>query len=356
MLNLSQVAVRPVFPSEEATFQELMQQYHYLGSLPKIGNTIWYVATSNNDWLGLLSFSASALKCSARDRWIGWGHRLQYNRLHLVANNSRFLILPNCHFKNLATKILSLCQKRIQKDWYDQFGFPLLMMETFVDPSRFVGTIYYAANWKLVGKTRGYQRIRSGYSNTRQAAKLVFVQPLQRNARLVLSGSPLPQQYVTGTPRMKLTAEQMRSLPDFFKLIQDPRRAQGRRHPVHVVLAIAAGAVLCGMRGYKAISDWTQALSPVARARFGCYYSHRKNSVPSESTIRNVLIRINPVELDRALQQWNAQYGAIDESLAIDGKTMRNAIDDNGRQIHIMGVVGHQSKQSYTQKKSAPCP
>jgi hypothetical protein len=67
------------------------------------------------------------------------------------------------------------------------------------------------------------------------------------------------------------------------------------------------------------------------------------------------LIRIDPVELDRALQCWNAQYGAIDESLAIDGKTMRNAIDDSGRQIHIMGAVGHQSKQSYTQKKSAPC-
>ena len=125
-----------------------MQQYHYLGSLPKIGNTIWYVATCNNEWLGLLSFSAAALKCGARDRWIGWSYRLQYDRLHLVANNSRFLILPNCHFKNLATKILSLCRRRIQTDWQTRFGFPLLMMETFVDPSRFIGTIYRAANWK----------------------------------------------------------------------------------------------------------------------------------------------------------------------------------------------------------------
>jgi len=333
-----------------------MQKYHYLGSLPKISNTIWYIATCNDEWLGLLSFSAAALKCGARDRWIGWGHRFQYDRLHLVANNSRFLILPNCHYKNLATKILSLCNRRIQVDWSDRFGFPLLMLETFVDPSRFVGTIYHAANWKLVGETKGYQRIRGGYSNNRQTSKLVFVQPLQRNACLVLSGSSLPQQYVTGAPRMKLTAEQMRSLPDFFTTINDPRRAQGKRHSVHVVLAIAAGAVLCGMRGYKAISDWAQALSPTARARFGCYFSHRKNSVPSESTIRNILIRINPAELDRALQQWNAKYGAIDESLAIDGKTMRNAIDDNGRQIHIMGAVGHQSKQSYTQKKSALCP
>lgn len=354
-MDLKQVTVRPVEASEEPQYQGLMQQYHYLGALPKISNTIWYIATCDDHWLGLLSYSASALKCKARDRWIGWGHRLQYDRLHLVANNSRFLILPDCHFKNLATKILSLCRRRIQSDWMDRFGFPLLMMETFVDPTRFIGTIYHAANWTLVGKTKGYQRIRSGYSNDQQSAKLVFMQPLQRNARSILSGSSLPQQFVTGAPRMKLTAEQMRSLPDFFKSIDDPRRAQGRRHSVHVVLAIAAGAVLCGMRGYKAISDWAQALSPKARARFGCYYSHRKNSVPSESTIRNVLIRIKPVELDRALQLWNAQYGAIDESLAIDGKTMCNAFDDSGRQVHIMGAVGHQSKQSYTQKKSALC-
>ncbi len=122
-MNLSQVVVRPVEPSEESTFQELMQQYHYLGALPKIGNTIWYVVTCNNEWLGLLSFSAAALKCGARDRWIGWGYRLQYDRLHLVANNSRFLILPTCHYKNLASKILSLCRRRIQKDWQDRFGF-----------------------------------------------------------------------------------------------------------------------------------------------------------------------------------------------------------------------------------------
>jgi len=60
-----------------------MQQHHYLGALPKIGNTIWYVVTSNNGWISLLSFSVAALKCGARDCWIGWGHRLQYDRLHL---------------------------------------------------------------------------------------------------------------------------------------------------------------------------------------------------------------------------------------------------------------------------------
>lgn len=333
----------------------MMQQHHYLGALPKIGNTIRYIALLDGEWLGLISYSAAALKCSARDRWIDWGHRLQYDRLNLIANNSRFLILPQWHHKNLASKILSLCKCRIQRDWVECFGFPLLLLETFVDPSLFVGTVYRAANWKLVGKTKGYRRSGNGYSTTCLGSKLVFVQPLQRNSRILLSGAILPTRYTTGAPRLKLTAEQMKSLPDFFKHVNDPRRAQARRHRVHVVLAIAAGAVLCGMRGYKAISDWTQSLSPKARERFGCYYSHRKDSVPSESTIRNVLIRVDPIELDQALQLWNAQYGAIDESLAIDGKTMCNAIDDNGRQTHIMCAIGHQSKQCYTQKKSAPC-
>ena len=354
-MRLSQVTVRPVKASEEARFRELMQSHHYLGALPKIGHTLWYVATWGNEWVALLSFSAAALKCRARDHWIGWPFRHQYDRLHLVANNSRFLILPHCHHRNLASKVLSLCQRRIQRDWVERFGYPLLLLETFVDPTRFVGTIYRAANWHYVGDTRGYQRLGNGYSDTRHSPKRVFVQPLQRTARTLLSRPVLNARYQTGAPRMKLTAEQMQSLPEFFRQISDPRRAQGRRHPLPAVLAIATAAVLCGARGYKAIADWANALSPRARARFRCRYREGKYWVPSESILRDVLIRADPAELDQAFQRWNAQYGAVDESLAIDGKTLCNAIDDEGRQTHVMSVIGHQTKQCYTQKKWEPC-
>jgi hypothetical protein len=354
-LQLQKVVVRAVDPTEEPRFQQMMQSYHYLGALPKIGNTLWYVAICCGQWLALLSFSAAALKCGARDSWIGWHFRHQFDRLNLVANNSRFLILPQWHIPNLASRVLSLCQRRIQSDWIARFGHPLLLLETFVDPGRFRGTIYRAANWQLAGYSKGYQRIRGGYAGTRQSPKMVFVQPLQRNARALLSRPILNPRYQTGVPRMTLTAEQMQALPEFFKLIDDPRRAQGRRHQLHVVLSIAAAAVLCGMRGYKAISDWAQALSPRARARFRCRYRNRRYIVPSMSVLRDVLIRVDPVQLDQALQCWNASYGAADESLAIDGKTMCNAIDDEGRQTHIMSVVGHQSTQCYTQKKSVHC-
>ncbi|EQD34463.1 transposase, IS4 family protein, partial [mine drainage metagenome] len=134
--------------------------------------------------------------------------------------------------------------------------------------------------------------------------------------------------YRTGAPKIMLTAEQMRTLPDFFNDIPDPRRAEGKRHRLCVVLAIAAGATLCGMRGYKAIAAWAKDLKPKARERFGCRRENRTCVVPSESIIRDVLVRVDPVKLDLALQKWNAAFAKEDQSLAIDGKTMCNAIDE----------------------------
>ena len=332
-----------------------MQAHHYLGALPKIGHTIWYVAIAQGQWSALLSFSAPALKCAARDEWIGWSYRHQYDRLNLVANNSRFLILPGHHEKNLASRILSQCRRRIQQDWQDSFGYPLLLLETFVDSARYPGTVYRAANWVLVGTTKGYRRTREGYSARTQSPKLVFVQPLQRSARRLLSGPRLNERYHSGRTRMKLTAQHMLSLRDFFKAIDDPRRAQGKKHSLATVLALAAAAVLCGMRGYKDISVWVQALGQKARSRFKCRKRNGKYEVPSRTVIRNALIGVDPEQLDQALSAWNAQYGQLDESLAIDGKTMCNAIDEQGRQTHVLSAIGHESGQCYTQKKSAPC-
>ena len=356
-MNLDEVRVRVVERSEESLHRQLMTVHHYLGYLPKIGHTLWYVATYLDQWIALLTFSAAAWKCAVRDQWIGWDfhHQHDYDRLKLIANNSRFLILPDWHYRNLGSKILSLCHRRLCADWQEHFGHPLLLLETFVDPQRFVGTVYQAANWRSLGMTRGYRRTRQGYSNTALWPKKVFVKPLQPNARTVLSKPVLPPPYRQGVAKMKLNAQQMLSLPEFFTDIPDPRRAQGRRHSLASVLAIACAATLCGMRGYKAMADWAQSLSTKARRRFRCRRVGGPYLVPSESIIRNVLIRVDPDDLNRALQRWNQAYGQQDSTLAIDGKTMCNALDSQGRQTHIMSVVGHHTKTCYTQKKSAPC-
>lgn len=355
-LDLYEIVVRLVRSCEEPRYQELMQQHHYLGASPKISETLWYVATWREQWVALLSFSASALKCAARDGWIGWDFRRRYSRLKLIANNSRFLILPDQHAPNLGSRVLSLCEKRLGSDWERTFGHGVVLLETFVDPERFRGTVYRAANWIQVGNTKGFRRTRRGYSARPQSPKMVFLRPLQAKACELLGAPTLPPAYGSAESKRTLTAAQMQSLPAFFCEIPDPRRGQGRRHRLATVLALATGAVLCGMRGYHAIADWAHSLGQKARQRFGCRWAKGRYEVPSEYVIRQVLIRVQPADLDRALRRWNELYAAEDQTLAIDGKTMCNALDEDGHQTHIMSVVGHQTKICYTQKKSAPCP
>jgi hypothetical protein len=186
-VNLREVVVQPVAAPEETRFQTLMDAHRYLGALPKIGHTLWYVATWHGQWLALLGFSAAAWKCTARDAWIGWDFRCQYDRLDPIANNSRFPILPAHHYPNLASRILALCERRLVADWRERFGYPLLLLETFVDPRYFHGTLYRAANWLYVGDTRGYRRTRAGYSAAPEAAKRVFVRPLHARAQTRLA-------------------------------------------------------------------------------------------------------------------------------------------------------------------------
>ncbi|MDZ7759529.1 MAG: DUF4338 domain-containing protein [Desulfovermiculus sp.] len=348
---LPSITLQPVERDQKDRFKSLMAKHHYLGASPKISETLWYVATHSDQWVALLTFSAAALKCAARDQWIGWEYRHRFDRLKLLANNSRFLILPGWNLPNLGSRILSLCAKRISFDWQQHFGHPLLLLETFVDPKRYTGTVYRASNWIELGLTKGFKRIGQGYSAKPSSPKLIFVLPLQANSRKLLSCAILKPTYQKGETKMTMNAEQMRSLPEYFTTVIDPRRAHGCRHRISTVLAIASAATLCGMKGYKAIYGWANNLGQKARQRFRCRKEKGKYVIPSQFVIRDVLVRVDPIEVDQALQRWNEDQGLTDTCLAFDGKTMKNAIDENGRQTHIASVVGHESKATYTQKK-----
>jgi hypothetical protein len=225
--TLAELQVRPVERHEEPRYKEQMALHHYLGDLAKIGETIWYVATWREQWVALLSLSAAALKCGVRDRWIGWDFTSQYGRLKLIANNSRFLILPDWHRRNVGSRVLSLMQRRLGADWQTRFGHPVLLLETFVDPQRFYGGVYRASNWTELGLTQGYRRTRAGYSPQHQAPKRVFVYPLCRNPQALLAQADRAQLQLTGKPNIMLTADQMRILPDFFNdASQTPDRAR----------------------------------------------------------------------------------------------------------------------------------
>ena len=125
--------VRPIFPCEQSLWNDLVKKHHYLGLRAIVGEAMRYVALLDGQWVALVGFGAAALKSRHRDCFIGWKPAIQWQRLKLVANNVRFLILPDIRIKNLASKVLSLTTKRLSADWLELHGHPILLAETFVD-------------------------------------------------------------------------------------------------------------------------------------------------------------------------------------------------------------------------------
>lgn len=163
-------------------WNELMERYHYLGYVPLPGAQIRYLIRSSAGLLGAIGFSAAAWKVQPRDTWIGWSATVRKENLHLIVNNSRFLILPWVNSKNLASHILSLCAKRLPHDWLKSYGYTPVLMETFVEKDRFAGTCYKAANWNYVGITKG----RGKLDRTHQSAlpiKDIYLYPLTKQFR-----------------------------------------------------------------------------------------------------------------------------------------------------------------------------
>ena len=140
-------------------FNWLLCRYHYLGFRNAAGENIKYVVkTSDGIPLACLLFSSAAWKTAPRDQYIGWNTQQRELNLQLIANNTRFLILPWVRVPNLASHILARVAKRIRADWQEKYGHPLFLLETFVEHDRFLGTCYQAANWYKVGQTTGRTR------------------------------------------------------------------------------------------------------------------------------------------------------------------------------------------------------
>jgi len=164
-----------------------VDQYHMLGDKKVFGSRLHYFIRSGNQELGCLQFSASSWALSDRDKWIGWNVEDRKQRLHLIANNSRFLIFPWVHIKNLASKALATAARQIQNDWLREYCYAPVLLETFVDLEHFKGTCYKAANWTYLGETQGRGRMDRNYERP-LSRKAVFMYPLQKDFKECLRG------------------------------------------------------------------------------------------------------------------------------------------------------------------------
>jgi hypothetical protein len=167
-------------------WRSYVQQYHMLGYKIVFGSRLHYFVKSGDTELGCIQFSASAWSLEDRDKWIGWTVEDRKIRLHLIVNNSRFLIFPWVHIKNLASKALSIAINQIQEDWLKEYCYSPVMLETFVDTSFFSGTCYKASNWVYLGETKGTGRTKSKENIV--SRKAIFVYPLQKDFKACLKG------------------------------------------------------------------------------------------------------------------------------------------------------------------------
>jgi hypothetical protein len=174
--------------TEALRWRSCMEHYHLLGNRQEFGSRIRYFIMDGERELGCMMFSASAWALESRDTWIGWDEAARKERLHLVVNNSRFLIMPWVRVPNLASRALALAARRIVTDWKTEFGYGPVLLETFVDTSQFKGTCYKAANWIWLGETKGRGRM-DRHTRKSLPKKAIYVHPLRRDFKAILCGA-----------------------------------------------------------------------------------------------------------------------------------------------------------------------
>jgi hypothetical protein len=340
-------------PEEEARWNRLIVKHHYLKEHRLVGESLRYVIKKKGRWIGLLGWSSAAFHLRPRDAWIGWTDAQRHAARHLLACNSRFVLLTRKgRSPNLASHGLSLNLQRLSADWQAHYGHPIALVETYVDPQRFEGTCYRAANWQPIGQTKGWGRSRLEFYALHQQPKAIFVYPLVRNARHILSAPVMPAAWAPyrrePPPRdYPLSGKQTKSLLEALRPLHDPRRNRGWRHRrVASIVAIAAAAIIAGNNHLIGIGQFAQSLNQnQLRSLRACRCRKTGRFIaPSETTIRRVLQRLDPVQLDRLINDWLRSHlkNAGIASLAVDGKAARTAAKINGEGLQLFGALDTQ--------------
>ena len=165
----------------ERLWNEYVERYHELGYGVSLGAHVKYFVTLGEEPIACLAFGGAAWRVEARDRWIGWSRERRERNLHYVVNNTRFLIFPWIEVHNLASRLLSLAARRVRGDWLRLYAYRPVLLETFVNSERHAGTCYRAANWRLVGPTKGRGKL-DRHFEAKQPKKAVWVYPLTEDA------------------------------------------------------------------------------------------------------------------------------------------------------------------------------
>lgn len=340
----NQLKIKLVEPFDQARFDALLKDKHYIGEAKPAGDFLRQVALLDGEWVGLLAWGPASYRLRDRDDWIGWSPTLRAERLKLIVQNRRFLLLgQKGEHPNLASRILGAAVRALPLQWESAFGYRPVLAETFTDIESFQGTCYKAAGWIAVGMSKGYGRHRADFYIRHDRPKKLWLKVLQSDAREVLSAAQLPAPQQGGGSSnahgvLPVSAVQSRSLMEALQQVPDPR-SKNSSFRIGSILGIIAMALLSGCRDLSAIHRFGQRLKPKQRALIGLPRKRgtRFYKAPCYSVYYRLLASLDTDAFAKVLSGWLSEHsGSLPGCLAMDGKMIRETIG-------VLSLVDHET-------------
>ena len=329
------LAVRVPAPDQFAAFDQQLAAQHYLGAGRPVGDYLRQIVERDGQPVALLVWGPACYALKDRDHWISWSATQRIERLKLLVQNRRFLLLtPKGSAPNLASQSLAAAVRALPDHWRQHFGYRPLLAESFTDPEAYAGTCYKASNWEPVGFSAGYQRQRADFYIPNERPKKLWLYPLCPDAKALLRAPQLTPEFhpaLTTAPAGTLPVKiaQMDSLLDVFRHAPDPRDTN-TRYRIGPVLTLIAMALLAGRREIAEIARFATTLTPPQRRRLNLPLkkgTKRFYQVPGYDVFRQVLTRMDPEAFATLLNGWLQQHqGTLPAALALDGKMIRDHI------------------------------
>lgn len=324
---------------EISHLRAVLDEQHYLGAGRPAGHVLWQGAWERDPESGadrlvaVFCWAGAAKRLKDRDEWIGWDAVTCANRLKLIVQLRRFVIVDAHRRPNLASQCLGLALRELPAEWQRLHGFRPLLAESFHDPALHQGTLYKVTNWTELGLTKGFRRHRADFYQDIESPKQLWIRPLQKNARLLLSQpGELPEEHRQGIAqatcgaRCALSTKTLRGLRDALREVDDPRGPKSRRHPISAMLTLICYGLLCGAPDVKSIWKKCGPLSQQQRAAIGLTRRHKQSGLllmPGYDALNDLVNAVDPASLATALNRWLiANSDLLPKTLALDGKDL----------------------------------
>lgn len=327
------LSVRVPTPDQVAAFDQQLAAQHYLGAGRPVGDYLRQLVEREGQPVALLVWGPACYALKDRDRWISWSVPQRLERLKLLVQNRRFLLLtPKGAAPNLASQALAAAVRALPDQWRQHFGYRPLLAETFTDPEAHAGTCYKASNWEPVGFSAGYRRQRADFYVPNERPKKLWLYPLTPDAKARLRAPQLPEalhpaRLAPPSGTLPVKTEQMDSLLDVFRRAPDPRD-KNTRYRIGPVLTLIALALLAGRREIAEIARFATTLTQPQRRRLHLprkQGTRRFHQVPGYDVFYQVLTRMDPEAFAALLTGWlQAHHGQLPAALALDGKMIRD--------------------------------